>query len=167
MHRRRFVRAAGIAAVSVGLAGCPATSGDGGNRATDISGPEEADVVESMGRTAPEAQGPFEDSVEDVPPQDAEELTFDGLIFQRAGERGLVIAGDLTNTGDQPLGLVVIQSVIYNRDQDTEQVVESEESETERNGLDAGETWNWATLFRSEPEFEIDYYTVRALANFE
>jgi len=152
--------------VSVGLAGCPATTDDGG-RTREIDGPETADVVESIGRTAPEAQAPFEDSVEDVPPQDAAEITLNGIIFQRAGERGLVIAGDLMNTGDQTFGIVSVETVIYDRDQDTKQVLESEQRETERGNLDAGETWQWATLYRSEPDYTIDYFTIRALANFE
>lgn len=165
MHRRQFVRTAGIVTLSVGLAGCPASDGEG-TAMRDIDGPDDADVVEAIGRTAPDAQAPFEDSVEDVPPQDSEALDLSGIIFQRAGERGIVIAGDLTNTGDDPLGIVNVETTLYDRGDDGEAVLDSTSRQTERSDLDPDETWQWATLYRDEPDYEIDYFAVQALGNF-
>lgn len=140
--------------------------GDGGRATRDIDGVDDADVVEAIGRTAPGVQAPFEDSVEDVPPQDSEALDLSGIIFQRAGERGIVVAGDLTNTGDDSLGIVNIETTLYDRAEDGQAVYDSTSRQTERSDIESGETWQWATLYRDEPDYEIDYFAVQALGRF-
>lgn len=164
MHRRRFLQTGGITAVSIAVAGCPAT-GDDAPANRNIDGPDDADAMVVVTRNAPQNQAPFEDSVEDLPPQESDAMTVGGVIFQRAGERGLVVAGDLTNTAEDPFELVNVEVVLYDRS-DVGAVLDSTGRQTVHGELDPGSTWQWATLFREEPDFEIDYFTVQALASF-
>ncbi|GAB3679973.1 hypothetical protein GCM10028857_02030 [Salinarchaeum chitinilyticum] len=164
MNRRTFVQTTVAAAASVGLAGCPGSGTNGGGSST-ISA-DDADVEVAIGRNAPENQAPYEDSVTEVPPQGSDALSLENVIFQRAGERGIVVAGDSTNTGDSALQPVNVVVALYDRDQEGSGVHDSVSARTEYGRLETGETWQWAVTFGDEPPFPIDYFTVQVLANF-
>ncbi|WP_248516480.1 FxLYD domain-containing protein [Salinarchaeum laminariae] len=164
MNRRQFVRTALTATATVGVAGCSG-SGTNSGGAPDVD-PDTADVEVAIGRNAPQNQSPYEDSVGNVVPRESEELSMSDVIFQRAGERGIVVAGDATNTGDRVLRPLNAEVVLYNRDEEGHGVRDATSTQAERDRLGAGDTWQWAVTFGSDPSFPIDYFTVQIVANF-
>ncbi|WP_256301854.1 FxLYD domain-containing protein [Haloarchaeobius salinus] len=153
MKRRQFIQTVGVGTATVSLAGCTASDGD------------EADVSVTLVRNAPENPGPFEDPVGTVTPQESEELIIDGFTFQRAGQKGLVVAGDARNTGDRPLQNVVVEVTLHDRNESEDELLDSASEQSSHERLDTGETWQWATTF-DEQEFQIDYYVVKATASY-
>lgn len=164
MNRRTFVQTALAATASVSLAGCPGSDTNKGGSPTISS--DNADVEIAIGRNAPENQAPYEDSVSDVSPQDSDALSLENVIFQRAGQRGIVVAGDTTNKGDSAFELLNVEVALYNRDEEGAGVHDSTTEQIEHGRLETGETWQWAATFGSEPSFPIDYFTVQVLANY-
>lgn len=165
MNRRQFIRTAGIVAATAGLAGCPGSDSGGGDSPSVIEGGQ-ADVRTSIIHGAPEETDPFEDSVDvEVPLQD-NVLVLDGLVYQPAGPRGLVISGNATNEGDRRLEAVVLTATVYTVGGADGGSRESESVEESHAGLDVGATWQWAATF-SDPPDEIDFFGIDAIANYD
>jgi len=164
MKRRHLIQTACIGTATIGLGGCV---GPGGTRdeTTDEDTGDDADVAVIIVRNAPENPGPYDDPVGTVEPQESDELTLDELTFQRAGEKGLVVAGDTTNTGDRPFQDVEIAVTLNDRHETEDELLDSASERTSRDRLGDGETWQWALTF-GEQAFEIDYYVVRATADY-
>jgi hypothetical protein len=164
MNRRRFLQTSVAIAASAAVAGCPLQ--DGNRDSATIDDYADADASAAVVRRAPEPQAPYEDSVGEVSPQESDALAIEGLVYQRAGERGLVVSGDATNTGDRQFAVVEVRVLLYERDDSTGAVDESTGEEVTHGSLDPGETWQWAAIFGSEPEFEVELFSVEAAANF-
>lgn len=164
MNRRRFLKTSVAVAASAAVAGCPLQNG--GRSSASIDDRDDADASVAVVRRAPEPQAPYENSVGDVSPRESDALAIGGLIYQRAGERGLVVSGDATNTSDSQFGAVEVQVTLYRRDDATEEVEDSTGETVTRGSLDSGETWQWAAIFGSEPAFEVELFSVEAAANF-
>lgn len=165
MNRREFVRTAGIVATGVSLAGCPGGDGGDDDSPSVIEGGQ-ADVRTSIVHGAPQDQAPYEDSVElDVPEQDSV-LVLRELVFQRGGPRGIVVAGEATNTGDRQLEAVLVTTTLYNVGDANGAVQGSKRLEESRVGLDAGATWQWAMTF-NDPPVDVDYFGIDAIANYD
>lgn len=157
MNRRHFLRVTGIAAASVATAGC----GGYGTRDED-----DADVSVTVVRNAPDNPGPFVESAETVTEQGSEALAVDGIVFQRAGEKGLVVAGDATNTSDRAFGTITVAVTLYDEHETEDELLDSTTEEAERGRLGVGETWQWAATFGERPAFDVDYYAVTAAADY-
>jgi hypothetical protein len=165
MKRRQFIQTVGIGTATASLAGC--TDSDGTpDETTDEASGDDVDVSAIVVRNAPENPEPYENPVGTVAPQESDELTLDGFTFQRAGEKGLVVAGDATNTGDRPFQNVVVEITLHDRHETEDELLDSVSVQTSHERLDTGETWQWAVTFDDEQEFEIDYYVVRATASY-
>jgi hypothetical protein len=128
MMRRRFIQTVGIGTATASLAGCTASDGD------------EADVSVTLVRNAPENPGPYEDPVGTVTPQESEELILEGFTFQRAGQKGLVVAGDATNTGDRQFQNVAVEVTLHDRHETEDELLDSASEQTSHENLDAGES---------------------------
>lgn len=161
MNRRTFLRTTSVAAASAVLAGCTGTGSDEGTGTA-----AEADVSATVVRNAPENSGPYEDAVGTVTNQEADELDFENLQFQRAGQQGLVVAGDLTNTADRAFESVAVEVTLYDANEAEDDILDSASQQTDHGELAAGDTWQWAATFEEEPEFEIDHYAVEATADY-
>jgi|AntRauMinimDraft_4_1070384.scaffolds.fasta_scaffold00788_4 hypothetical protein len=158
MNRRTFLRTTGLAAASVGVAGC---TGDGGG-----DGASGADVSASVVRNAPENPAPAADAVGPVTHQESDVLLLENLLFQRAGEKGLVVAGDATNDGDRPFEELAVEVTLYDQNDAGDDILDSVTERAEHDRLDAGDTWQWAATFDDEPAFEIDRYSVESTADY-
>ncbi|WP_276255481.1 FxLYD domain-containing protein [Halomontanus rarus] len=156
MNRRKFVWTISAVIASCGLAGCTVFE----------NGENDADVSATVVRNAPENPGPYEDAVGPVTPQESDALSLDEFTFQRAGQKGVVVAGDAANTGDQPFGSVNIEVTLFDENESEDSIFDSASEQAEHGRLEAGETWQWAATFDDEPEFQIDYYSVEASANY-
>lgn len=165
MKRRHFVQTVSIGTITAGLAGCGSPSGTT-DETTDVTDSDDADVSVTVVRNAPEDPGPYEDPVGTVEPQESEELALDGFTFQQAGEKGLVVVGDATNIGDRQFRNVVVEVTLHDTNETEDELLDSVSQQTSQDRLDTGETWQWATTFDDEQEFEIDYYVVRATASY-
>ncbi|MFW6265876.1 MAG: FxLYD domain-containing protein [Halanaeroarchaeum sp.] len=161
MNRRRFIQVGGAVAAGAGLSGCGGPGSD-----EDDTDDGEADVRVSVVRNAPENPGPYEDPGGTVTPQESDALALDGVIFQRAGEKGLIVAGDATNTSDRPFASLSVEVTLYDENETGDELLDSVSTQTEHGSLDAGETWQWAATFDDQPEFEIDYYSVVATGSY-
>lgn len=159
MDRRTFIRTAGIVATSAGLAGCTGTGGgadgDGG-----------ADVSAAVVRNAPENPAPAADAVGPVTNQESDVLLLENLVFQRAGQKGVVVAGDATNDGDRAFEELSVEVTLFDQNDSDDDVLDSATERTEHGRLDAGQTWQWAATFEDDPAFEIDRYAVESTADF-
>jgi len=164
LGRRRFVRAAGIVGATTILAGCP-TSGTEGDAPSVLEGGQ-ADVSTSLVRGIPQDQRPFEDSIEPVNPEPGAVLTLSNLIFQQAGPRGVVVAGDVNNAGDRQLEAIRLTVTLYSVGEDVTGAEGTRRSGLEHGELDAGGTWQWATPFEDPPE-ELDFFSIDAVANYD
>lgn len=159
MNRRTFLRTTGLAAASASLAGCTGTGDDADGGASG------ADVSASLVRNAPENPAPAEDAVGSVTHQESDVLLLEGLVFQRAGEKGLVVAGDATNDGDRAFEELSVEVTLYDQNESEDDVLDSTSVRTDHGRLAAGDTWQWAATFDEEPAFEIDRYAVEATAD--
>lgn len=165
MKRRQLIQTVGIGAATATLAGCAGPGGASGET-TDAPDRDDADVSVTVVRNAPENPGPYEEPVGTVEPQESDELALNKFTFQRAGEKGIVVAGDATNIGDRPLQNVVVEVTLHDTNEAEDELLDSASEQTSRERLDTGDTWQWAATFDDEQEFEIDYYVVRATANY-
>lgn len=165
MNRRQFVRTVGVGTAAASLAGCSGSVGGSGGTVDGASG-DDADVSVTIVRNAPENPGPLEDPVGTVTEQESNELVLDGFIFQRAGQKGLVVAGDARNEGDRPFQDVAVEVTLNDTNEARDELFDSANVQTSRERLDTGDTWQWAATFDEEPEFEVDYYVVRATASY-
>jgi|AntRauTorcE11898_2_1112593.scaffolds.fasta_scaffold05233_4 hypothetical protein len=165
MNRRQLIQTVGIGAATAGLAGCSAPD-DSADGATDGASGGDADVSVVVVRNAPENPGPYEEPVGTVSPQESDQLALNEFTFQRAGEKGLVVAGDAANIGDRPLENVVVEVTLNDKNETEDELLDSASKQTSRERLETGEEWQWAATFREEPEFEIDYYVVEATADY-
>lgn len=137
--------------------------GSGGGGGDTGSG---ADVSATVIRNAPENPAPAEDAVGPVTDQESDVLLLANLIFQRAGEKGVVVAGDATNDGDQAFSDVTIQASLWDADVPEDANPQSATTQTDHGRLEAGATWQWAATFEEDPGFEIEHYAVQAAANY-
>jgi hypothetical protein len=163
MKRRQFGRTAGVAGASLTLGGCTQIRSDRGDagEADDVGDP---DVSVTVVRNVPENPGPYEDPGGTATPQESDALALNGIVFQRAGDKGLVVAGNAVNTGSSELSGVTVEVTLYDETQgDTSERVNGR---TERGSLGIGEAWEWAVTFGEKPEFEVNYYSVEATANY-
>lgn len=170
MNRRTFLRTTGLAATSAVIAGCTGDGagdggGAGGGGAADDGG-SGADVSASVVRSAPENPAPAADAVGPVTHEESEVLLLEGLVFQRAGEKGLVVAGDATNDGDRPFEELSVEVTLYDQNDAGDDILDSVTERTEHDRLAAGDTWQWAATFGEEPAFEIEVYSVEATADY-
>lgn len=165
MNRREFIQTAGIVAASASLAGCPGSGGAGGDSPSVIEGGQ-PDVSTSLVRSVPQDQRPFEDSVEPVNPEPGTVLTLSDLVFQQAGPRGVVVAGEANNSGDRQFEAVVLTVTLYNVGEDVTGAEGSTRIELERGTLEAGETWQWSATFE-DPPAELDFFSIDAVANYD
>jgi hypothetical protein len=83
----------------------------------DVAIAGDADVPVTPVRNVPENPGPYEDPVGTVTPPESEGLILDGFTFQRAGQKGLVVAGDATNNGDRGFQNVVVEVTRHDRNE--------------------------------------------------
>lgn len=170
MNRRTFLRTTGVAVASAGIAGCtgtgdsPADGGGGGGGGGDTDG--EADVSATVIRSAPENPAPAADAVGPVTHQESDVLILSDLVFQRAGQKGVVVAGDATNDGDQAFSDVTIHASLWDADEPEDANPQSATTQTDHGRLEAGATWQWAATFEEDPGFEIEHYAVTATANY-
>lgn len=167
MNRRNLIRMTGIASAGIGLAGCSgAPEADDTTDTTDEAESNAPEVSVVVVRNASENPEPYEDPSGTVVPQESDAIALDGVIFQRAGDRGIVVAGDVNNTGDRPFESVTIEVTLYDENPTEDGILDSASKETTHGSLGTGRTWQWATTF-DEPEFEIDYYSVEATADYD
>lgn len=164
MKRRQFIQTIASGATTASLAGCNAPR-RATDETTDVVNGDDADVSVTLVRNAPENPGPYEDPNGTITPQESEELLFDGFTFQRAGQKGLVVAGDATNAGDRPLQNVVVEVTLHDSNETEDELLDSASEQTGHERLDTNETWQWAVTF-GEQEFQIDYYVVKATASY-
>lgn len=162
MNRRTFLRTTGVAVASAGLAGCTGTGDDGGGGG-DGSG---ADVSAAVVRNAPENPAPAADAVGPVTHQESDVLLLADLVFQRAGQKGVVVAGDATNDGGQAFEELSVEVTLYDQNESEDGILDSLTARTEHERLDPGDTWQWAATFDEDPAFEIDRYAVEATADY-
>ena len=172
MNRRTFLRTTGVAVASAWIAGCTGTDdggGSGGGGGGGGGGGEtgsDADVSATVVRNAPDNPAPAADAVGPVTHQESDVLLLTNLIFQRAGEKGLVVAGDATNGGEQAFEDVTVEVTLYDENEAEDGILDSTSVQTDRGQLAAGDTWQWAATFDEEPAFEIDHYAVQATADY-
>ncbi len=150
-----------VAAASAALAGCTGTGADDGGGTGD-----EADAAAVIVRNAPENPGPYEEGVAPLTNHESEELALESVQFQRAGQKGLVVAGDLVNASDRAFESVSVEVTLYDSNENQDDILDSASKESEHGDLEAGATWQWAATFEEEPEFEIDHYGVAATADY-
>lgn len=158
----------GIASAGIGLAGCsgaPDATADT-TEPTDDAASIAPDVSLAVVRNASENPEPYEDPSGTVVPQESDALALEEVIFQRAGERGIVVSGNLVNTAGRPFVNVAVEVILYDENPEEDGVSDSESLRTTHGRLDADSYWAWATTF-GEPEFEVDYYSVEATARYD
>lgn len=165
MNRRGFLRTGCVVALSAGLAGCSGLGSDA-DTTTAVAAADDVDVTVAVVRNAPENPGPYEDPAGTVAPQESEALALEGIVLQRAGQQGLVVAGDAVNVGDRPLADLTVEVTLYDENTVEDEIFDSASERTGRDRLAAGDTWQWAATFGDEPEFQIDYYAVVATASY-
>ncbi|MXR41800.1 hypothetical protein GRX01_10690 [Halobaculum sp. WSA2] len=168
MNRRTLIRTTGIASAGIGLAGCSGAPDAGADTTepTDDVASVAPDVSLTVVRNASENPEPYEDPAGTVVPQESDALALDEVIFQRAGERGIVVSGNLSNTADRPFVHVAVEVILYDENETEDGLLDSATLRTTHGRLDAGNYWAWATTF-GEPEFEVDYYSVEATARYD
>ncbi|NIB98579.1 FxLYD domain-containing protein [Halobacterium sp. R2-5] len=150
-----------VAAASAALAGCTGPGSDESAGAAD-----EADAAAVIVRNAPENPGPYEEGVAPLTNHESEELALENVQFQRAGQKGLVVAGDLTNASDRAFESASVEVTLYDANENQDSILDSASKESTHGELAAGATWQWAATFEEVPEFEIDHYSVAATANY-
>ena len=171
MNRRQFIRTAGVVSAGIALGGCSG-SPDAAADTTDTTATTDdpasiaPDVSVAVVRNASEDPEPYEDPSGTVVPQESDALALEKVIFQRAGERGVVVSGDVVNTADRPFESVAVEVTLYDEDPSEEAVAQSTKKQTTHGRLGVDRTWQWATTF-DEPDFEIDYYAVEATAGYD
>lgn len=155
MDRREFVYAAGGVAVSAALAGCSLPGQSDG----------ETTVSETVVRDVPgdEDDGGDYSVTETASPH----VAVNGVIFQRAGQKGAVVAGDVENDGNHAFESVTAEVSLYDENEVEDDILDSTVQQTSRDSLDPGATWQWAVTFRDTPLPEIDYYAVTARGEYD
>lgn len=158
----------GIASAGIGLAGCSGAPDVGADTTdtTDDAASIAPDVSLAVVRNASENAEPYEDPAGTVVPQESDAIALDEVIFQRAGGRGIVVSGNLTNAADRPFVNVAVEVTLYDENQTADGLLDSVSLRTTHGRLDADSYWAWATTF-GEPEFEVDYYSVEATARYD
>lgn len=156
--RRQFLSAAGTVAAGVTLAGC---TGD-----DDGAGSGEFDVTARIVSDAPKPlnENPSE-VTPNVTPANAEALSLNDVLLQRAGPKGILVSGDVSNDADESFSEILIESQLYDS-REGETVYNSIANQTRHDGLPAGEQWQWAVKFTDDPVFTIDYYAVTARGRY-
>lgn len=148
MRRRQFVKTAAGFLVSSSVAGC-AMQDDAG---------EETTITETVVRDVPADE---DDDVGDRATETASpNIGLNDIRFQRAGQKGLVVAGDLLNESGRAFEEVVIEVTLYDENEMVDGLFDSAEEQETRESLEAGAWWQWATTFRDSPLPEIDYFAV-------
>lgn len=128
---------------------------------------DDADVSVSVVNKVPEDPGPFEnESVAAITEQESDALALDGIIFQRAGQKGLVVSGDATNTSGRTFDAITVEVTLYDENDTEDRILDSTTERDNHGQLDAGETWQWAATFGEQPEFQLDSYAVTVAANY-
>lgn len=148
MHRRRFLSAAGTAAVAA-LAGCsssePTTTGtDGGTTDTDGTPSSPTESPTDSPTDSPTPAGPPEVAVES-----SELTTIEGDTFDHT-----VVHAEVSNTGGAVSGLIEVEAVFYDDG--------GEELDANSNvlpALPAGDTWEVYVQYlgsESPADYEVD-----------
>lgn len=157
MNRRRFARTAASIAATAGVAGCLG-GGDGAAEGSDVS----VTVVQN----APNGDSGDVRADRDVTETGAEGILLESIVFQRAGEKGLVVAGELVNRGDRAFGSVGVEVTLYDANEVEDDLLDSASSDHQDGRLAPGDTWQWAVTIPDDPAFQIDYFAVTARAQY-
>lgn len=157
MNRRQFIQTGGSIAVSTAIAGCAGGpgSGDGGDVARTVV---VQNVPEAAGADA--TPGDNEGSAA-VTETEAEEVLLESIIYQPAGQKGLVVAGELQNRSDQSFEEASVKVTLYDENEAQDNILDSGSNWAEYDeNLGAGNTWQWAVTFQEQPTFPVDYFSV-------
>jgi len=164
LNRRQFVQAAGAVAASASLAGC----GEGGGE----SGNGEFDVAERIVNDAPQMgdqseTGTGDEVRPDVTATQSDALDITEVIFQRAGPKGLVVAGNVQNQSDQTFAEILVEVTLYDSQEVQDNILDSTSNQSRHDALESDSTWRWAVKFRDDPEFTVDYYAVTIKGRYD
>lgn len=149
MDRRQFLASAGSIALA-SLAGC---IGSGVGQST-------------VAREVVVRSGPADEGSEQrqETPTDSSALDVTNLIFQRAGDRGVVVAGDVENAAQQSFSAVEVEVTLFDENEVEDDLLDSMTRQATQGGLDPGAAWQWAVKFPNDPVPEIDFYAIRLRA---
>lgn len=155
MRRRQFVVTAGSVLLSSGLAGC--TLGDEAGPGTavtetvvkDVPGNEDEGVVDSVTSTS------------------SPDIALNGIRFQHAGQKGILVAGDFVNRSGRAFEEAVVEVALYDENETTDELLDRVVEQETRETVPPGEGWQWAATFRNSPLPEIDYYSVTARGKYD
>lgn len=155
MRRRKFVKSASSILISATIAGCTFS---------DETGPKTT-VTETVVKDAP---GDGDKNVGDgATPTTSPDIALGDITFQRAGAKGLLVAGDLTNRSDRAFEQVVVEVTVYDENETRDELLDSAVEQETRESVPPGAGWQWAATFRNSPLPEIDYYAVRARGHYD
>ncbi|WP_162562584.1 FxLYD domain-containing protein [Salinigranum rubrum] len=169
MERRKFVKAAGVATVALGTAGC--LGGESSEASETGTSPSTEAGTDQPTETSTEQ--PAEGSTETGEAnEDMNDLDIDGVIgdspeylevtsqelYQENGEVG--VRGTVENTGDQPYESVEVEVVVHDDAGDVLYEFIDEKEEAQRGSLAAGESWQFDVVFEEAQMSEVTEYTV-------
>lgn len=144
--------------MGTGLAGC----GEDGDNNGDIGEGDPADASVRVVNAAPSTDGDGGGSA--VTPDGAQSgsdaLEITELTYQQAGSKGLVVAGNVENTGEEPFEEVLVEATLYDGNPQEDNLFDSASNQSNRDEFEAGDVWQWAVTFRENPAFDIDHYAV-------
>lgn len=167
MNRRRFILTAGSIAASAAVAGCaggPGSSGGAGGSAAAST-----TVVQNVPEEAGSDASPGTDGGSPaVTETGAEELLLESIIYQPAGQKGLVVAGELRNRSDRAFEETHVEVTLYDGNEATDEILDRVQEQVSRDEpLEAGNTWQWAATFRDKPSFPVDYFSVTGRGDYD
>lgn len=166
MNRRRFVRAAASIAATAGVAGCAGgPPGPAGTDGADGAGGN-ADVSTTVVQNVPDGDGADPRADRDVTETGAGNVLLESIVFQRAGEKGLVVAGELVNRSDRAFEEVAVEVTLFDANEVEDDLLDSASADYRDGRLAPGNTWQWAVTIPDDPAFRIDYFAVTARAQY-
>ena len=164
LNRRQFVQAAGGIAASASLAGC----GGGGNGSDNGEFDVTVRIVNNAPQTGDQSEMGSGDEVSpDVTATQSDALDVTEVIFQRAGPKGLVVAGNVQNQSDHTFEEILVDVTLYDSREVEDNIFDSTSNQSHHDTLEFGDTWRWAVKFRDDPEFTIDYYAVTIKGRYD
>lgn len=88
------------------------------------------------------------------------------LTYHSAGAKGAVIAGDMENEGDRQFERVTLEATLYDENDTSDGLLDSDEKQVSTEAVKPGEDWQWAVTFREVTVAEVDYYSVTARGHY-
>ncbi len=169
MQRRKFVKAAGVATVALGTAGC---LGGESSEASETGTPPSTESGTGQSTEAGTEQAAEGSTATGEASEDTGDLDIDGVIgdspdnlevtnqelYQQNGEVG--VRGTVENTGDQPYEAVEVEVVVHDDAGDVLYEFIDEKEEAQRGSLGAGESWQFDVVFEEAQMSEVTEYTV-------